>query len=144
MDTKENGFFTDDHLYLYWPGSLGEVRASVVDTIVNISNSHYIYFESIHFRGSNFYGVKIREGNYNKFNLCKFSGIGEIGIYVYGRWEAYPSPGASEGNEITNCEFSDIQLCSIFYRYSRGGKITNNYIHRNAMDNAYHNLKQRL
>lgn len=142
MDLKGEWFFNDNQLSIYWPGTIGVVRASVIDTIVNIYGSSYISFDSIYFRGSNFYGVKIREGNYNKFNHCKFSGIGENGVYVFGKFEAPPSPGASEGNEVTNCEFSDIQLCAVFFRYSRGGKITNNYIHRNGIDNAYHNLKQ--
>jgi hypothetical protein len=140
MDIPGEWAYKNNQLSIYWPGTLGSVRASVSDTIVNIKESNYLYFDSIYFRGSNFYGVKITEGDYNKFNYCKFSGMGENGIYVFGKYAAPPDPGDSEGNEVRNCEFSDVLLCSVFYRCSRGGRISNNYIHRNAIDNGYHNL----
>ncbi len=142
MDLPGEWVYRDGQLKVYWEGTLGQVRVSVMDRILDINQSDYIWVDSVEFRGANFYGVKINRGDYNKFNHCKFSGIGEYAFYVYGTWTA-PGPGIygeSENDEISNSEFVDVRLSSIFYRYCRGGIVRNNYIHRNALTEAYHNM----
>ena len=128
MDLPGEWVYRDGQLKVYWEGTLGQVRVSVMDRILDINQSDYIWVDSVEFRGANFYGVKINRGDYNKFNHCKFSGIGEYAFYVYGTWTA-PGPGIygeSENDEISNSEFVDVRLSSIFYRYCRGGIVRNN------------------
>lgn len=139
MDLPGEWYWTDNQLSIYSTSQPTTVYASVIDTILTIDESDYIYIDSVEFRGANFYGIKVSDGNYNKINACKFDGIGEDGIYVFGEWTAPPDPGLSVNNEITNSEFTDCLLASIFFRGCAGGTVEGNYIHRNSLHNAYHN-----
>lgn len=144
LDKSGEWFWNNDTLYVYWTGTTPEVRASISDAILDIVGSDYVYIDSVVFQGANHYGIKRTDCDYNKIDYCKFQGIGEFGVYTFGKWTNPWSgdPGLSETNEITNCEFVDVQQTSIFYRGAKGGLITNNYIHRNSINNAYQNIMQ--
>ncbi|MBN1950891.1 MAG: cadherin domain-containing protein [Bacteroidales bacterium] len=142
MDVTGEWASKEDEISIYWPGSIGEVKVSVVDTIINMFECDYVQFDSLDIRGANFIGAMVRQGDYNKFNHCRFSGIGEYGVYMYGTLQVPDDPGDTEGGEVTNCEFADVLHSSVLFRFCRGGLVKGNYIHRNALHNGYHNLVQ--
>jgi hypothetical protein len=134
IDRDGDWFWNNGLVKLQWPTTPTSLEVSIKDTIINIANSHYWRIDSIEFRDANFFGVRAYRTDYLKINACKFSGLGQVGVYLYGGVGTY-----STGAEVTNSEFEDCRDNSVVSKYTVGNIISGNYVHRNGITDAYFN-----
>jgi hypothetical protein len=140
-DSQDEWYSNDDTLAVYSAtGAPSSVLVSVKDTAVNLEDSDYIRFDSIHFKDFNMFGIHNKRGDSIKTNASIFDGIGHCGVFNWGAISDTPGAGDTDGASVTNSEFSDCLLNSILFKYCHGGIATNNWIHRNGIHNGYQNI----
>lgn len=143
LSTNGEWATTDNSIKIYSStGAPTQVKVSIIDTIINIEDANYWDIEYVELRGGNMFGAHVKRSDYITFDHVRVSGIGFCGLFF---WGVVASPGGiadTWGCTVTNSELVDCLNNSILFKYCTGGTITNNYIHRSGLNNAYHNLPE--
>lgn len=100
------------------------IKASTVDTLVDLSSATYITFDNIKFTGANSKGFNFSLTNHVNINNCDIDMMGADGIWCH---------SSANNNQLNNCTFSNCMCNAVTGGHSTSWTMLNNYFYNIGM-----------